>query len=208
MKAHQSAVKSDLTIENLSRLENRQSIMFTSSNLREGTTSALISTAKVLVDYLDARILIIDGNMKQPGLHHHLSVPLSPGLSDAISDPAISIMDLIYKDFPWAHVITRGEKDLNGGKGLTSARFQSIFETLKKNYDYILFDMGPVNLFPALHHIMALMDGVVLVVACESTRWEVAQNVKNKLESAGADILGVILNKRKFYIPKWLYKYV
>jgi capsular exopolysaccharide synthesis family protein len=208
MNSNPATVESELIVENLSRLENKQSIMFTASNRRDGTTTTLIATAKILAKHMDASILIVDGNMKSPGIHHYWKQAPSPGLSDVLGDTTISLDDIIRKENSWAHLITSGENELIGSKALTSKRFQELFGQLKKTYDFILFDMGPVNLFPALHHIMSLMDGVVLVVACESTRWEVAQNVKQKLEAAGADILGVILTKRKYYIPKWLYKYV
>jgi Mrp family chromosome partitioning ATPase len=54
--------------------------------------------------------------------------------------------------------------------------------------------------------IAALMDGVVLVVEAEKTRWEVANKVREALVQADANVLGVILNKRRFHIPEWLYK--
>lgn len=201
-------LKNNLIVENLSRLENKQAIMFTASNRREGTTTSLIATAKVMANNLDTSILIVDNNMKHPAIHRYLSRRSSPGLSDAIADLSLSLDDIIEKEISWVDYIPRGEIDLVGSKALTSSRFQDLFKQMKKSYEYILFDMGPINLAPALQHIMTLMDGVVLVVACETTRWEVAQNVTHKLESAGGDILGVILNRRKYYIPKWLYKYV
>jgi Mrp family chromosome partitioning ATPase len=49
------------------------------------------------------------------------------------------------------------------------------------------------------------MDGVVLVVHAEKTRWEVAQRVKEHLEMANTNILGVLLNKKKYVIPKFIY---
>lgn len=182
--------------------------MFTACNRFEGTTTSLIATAKVMANHLDTSILIVDNNMNFPGAHRYLNQSSSPGLSDAIADPSLTVDDITKKQIPWVDLIPCGKTDLAGSKGLTSARFQDLFSQMKKSYEFILFDMGPINLAPAMHHIMTYMDGVVLVVACESTRWEVAQNATQKLEAAGGDILGVILNKRKYYIPKWLYKYV
>ena len=66
----------------------------------------------------------------------------------------------------------------------------------------IIGQLGQVN------HIAALLDGVVMVLSCEETRWEVAQNMKSRLEASGANILGVIMNKRRYYIPRLLYKFV
>ncbi|MFZ0944113.1 MAG: hypothetical protein WB930_11840 [Syntrophobacteraceae bacterium] len=58
---------------------------------------------------------------------------------------------------------------------------------------------------PAMQ-IAGLMDGVVLVVEAESTRWEVAGRAKEDLLQADSKLLGVILNRRKMHIPDWLYR--
>jgi protein-tyrosine kinase len=46
---------------------------------------------------------------------------------------------------------------------------------------------------------------VVLVVEAEKTKWPVIQDVKEKLISHGGNILGIVFNKRRYYIPRWLY---
>ena len=50
------------------------------------------------------------------------------------------------------------------------------------------------------------VDGVILVVESGRTRRPTAIKAKKELEQAGAKIIGVILNRRKYYIPEWIYK--
>jgi Mrp family chromosome partitioning ATPase len=47
---------------------------------------------------------------------------------------------------------------------------------------------------------------VILVVESGKTRRQVALTAKRKLEGAGGKILGVVLNKRRYYIPEFVYK--
>ena len=49
------------------------------------------------------------------------------------------------------------------------------------------------------------VDGVILVVEAECTRWQIVQQTKENIEIRGGKVLGVILNKRRFYIPKFVY---
>jgi len=49
---------------------------------------------------------------------------------------------------------------------------------------------------------------VVLVVESELTRAQVVDYAIDRLNSSGANILGTILNKRQFNIPKWLYRFL
>jgi len=43
-------------------------------------------------------------------------------------------------------------------------------------------------------------------VEAERSRWEVVQRTKELLVKSNANVLGVVINKRRFYIPKWLYR--
>jgi len=52
------------------------------------------------------------------------------------------------------------------------------------------------------------MDGVVIVVAAESTRSPVVVALCEKLRQQEAPILGAILNKRRFYIPPLVYRWL
>ena len=77
---------------------------------------------------------------------------------------------------------------------------------LKREYSIVIFDGPALQDDKGGTQIARIMDGVILVVEAENTRWEVAQHAKERLLEAGANILGVVLNKRRFYIPDWLHK--
>jgi succinoglycan biosynthesis transport protein ExoP len=50
-----------------------------------------------------------------------------------------------------------------------------------------------------------LIDTTAVVVAAESTRASMARNLRDRLAEAGGDTAGVILNKRRFYVPRAAY---
>jgi Mrp family chromosome partitioning ATPase len=50
------------------------------------------------------------------------------------------------------------------------------------------------------------MDGVIMVTQAESTRWEVAQSAKKMIENTKVKVQGVVLNRRKWHIPRWIYQ--
>jgi Mrp family chromosome partitioning ATPase len=49
-------------------------------------------------------------------------------------------------------------------------------------------------------------DAVLIVVAAETTRAPVVDHLRDRLVDAQANIAGVIMNRRKFYIPRFLYR--
>ena len=77
---------------------------------------------------------------------------------------------------------------------------------LKKEFDYLVFDFPPIHTYPDIPILASLMDGVILVVRAEKTRYEVVQDAKEQLDIAHANILGVVLNRKKQVIPDFLYK--
>ncbi len=75
-----------------------------------------------------------------------------------------------------------------------------------KKYDYVILDGPSVPGSSDVRVICNKVDGVVLVLEAGKTRKQVAVRAKQELEEAGGKLLGVVLNKRKFYIPEWIYK--
>jgi Mrp family chromosome partitioning ATPase len=52
----------------------------------------------------------------------------------------------------------------------------------------------------------AYVDGVVMVVQAGKTKREVVQRSMDAIARYEGNILGVILNRKKYYIPGFLYK--
>jgi Mrp family chromosome partitioning ATPase len=54
--------------------------------------------------------------------------------------------------------------------------------------------------------ICGKVDGVVMVIESGKTRKQVALRAKKDIVEAGGKVLGVVLNKRRYHIPKWIYR--
>jgi protein-tyrosine kinase len=54
-------------------------------------------------------------------------------------------------------------------------------------------------------NLCSRVDGVVMVVEAESTAAPVVRNVRDHILHAGGNLLGVVFNKQRHYIPNWLY---
>jgi Mrp family chromosome partitioning ATPase len=82
----------------------------------------------------------------------------------------------------------------------------STWARLRSAYDLILVDAPPATMSPQGLALARQVDGVVLVLAAEDTRWPVAERVKQSIERSGGRVLGVVLNKRQYHIPPWMYR--
>ena len=88
----------------------------------------------------------------------------------------------------------------------SSSAFRDVFSRLRESFDLILLDTPPVQESSDALLLMPEIDGVILVVEAEKTRWQVARNVCTKLKKQGGSILGVVLNRRRHYIPQFIYR--
>jgi len=67
-------------------------------------------------------------------------------------------------------------------------------------YDYIIFDMPPVNQTTATARLSGLMDMVLLVIEAEKTNQDVVRRVIKLLAESKANV-STVLNKSRNYIP-------
>jgi Mrp family chromosome partitioning ATPase len=80
-------------------------------------------------------------------------------------------------------------------------RFNQLVPKLKgSDFDYIIFDMPPVNQISITPRLASFMDLVLLVVESEKTDRDLAAQAADLLAQSKTN-LGVILNQTKSYVP-------
>jgi Mrp family chromosome partitioning ATPase len=92
-----------------------------------------------------------------------------------------------------------------GSAAMESDVFAGKLKSLMARFDYVVFDGDSLLTSSNASMIVKHFDGVVLVVECERTKWEVLRLAREKVQNVGGNVLGVVLNKRRYYIPRGLY---
>jgi protein-tyrosine kinase len=97
---------------------------------------------------------------------------------------------------------------LNDNRNLTSRLMHNaeFWDSMKDSFDVIVVDAPSLQSSSDGVVLASKSDSVILVVESELTRQPVIENLRDTLLACGANIAGVILNKRKFYIPDSVYK--
>jgi MinD-like ATPase involved in chromosome partitioning or flagellar assembly len=78
-------------------------------------------------------------------------------------------------------------------------------QTLRFVFEYVFLDCSALKTSDAAPLFAPAVDGVVVVVEAERTRKEEVQNALNTIEKAEGNLLGCVLNKRRYSIPRWIY---
>jgi len=76
----------------------------------------------------------------------------------------------------------------------------------KNNYKFVIFDTPPISKASIPVRLGGIVDGMILVVESEKTHKEKMVRAKEQLDQVKTRILGVVLNKNKDHLPKFLRK--
>jgi capsular exopolysaccharide synthesis family protein len=186
--------------------ESIKTIMFTGATHGGGATTTAVNFAKTLIRDYQVRVLLIDANMRTPKLRELFNISIDQGLTDIILDNNAKPYKVINCDPSYLFVLATGGNYVGPVSLFESERFDAFLRNARQEFDYVILDSAPMPSFAEARVLCEKVDGVVLVVESGKLRRQVALRAKKELEDSGAKILGVVLNKRKYHIPEWLYR--
>lgn len=186
--------------------ESIKTIMFTSTSHGGGATTTAINFAKALVRDNQVKVLLIDANMRTPNLRELFNIEKEEGLTDIVVNKHSNPFKIINFDPSYLFVLATGGNYVGPVGLFESEQFDGFLSNAREEFDYVILDSAPISSFAEARVLCEKVDGVVLVIESGKIRRQVALRAKKELEDAGAKILGVVLNKRKYHIPEWLYK--
>jgi capsular exopolysaccharide synthesis family protein len=181
-------------------------IQFVSSRQGEGTSTIVKELARISAVRMGKSVLIIDADRRRPIQHRFFGVSPDYYLEDAIRTGEATENLSCPSGHESLSVGFLSREGTSVCELLASRHVSTLFEALRNQFDLILIDSPSVTASPDCLSICARVDGVVLVVEAENTRWPVAEATKEKIIKSGGNILGVVLNKRQYHIPEFVYR--
>ncbi len=180
--------------------------MFVGTTHGNGASTTAINFATTMAKDSQLKVLLLDANLRTPSLHDVFKVDRTCGLSDLVANNG-RVRSPIKKVGPGnLCVIPCGGKHSDPVSLFESKRFDQFLKLARERYDYVIVDAPPVHASAECRVLCCKVDGVVLVCEAGKTRGPIALRAKMKLEEAGGKLLGVVLNKKRYYIPKFIYK--
>lgn len=171
-----------------------QTIALTSCTPNEGKSTTIANLAVVLTQ-AGKSVLLIDCDMRNPTVHKNFNLSNKVGLSSCIS-MGTALSDAVQKtSIEGLYALTGGVIPPNPSELLGSEQMKNVLQRAKEQYDYVLIDTPPVMPVTDALIVSRFVDGMILVIASAEIKVEMARDVKKQLQHAGANILGVVLNK-------------
>lgn len=172
----------------------------------EGKTISAINMAYALSVYAGRNVLLIDGNLHAPQIHRLFNTDIYPGLRDVLYSNIPLEEVVVPTQYNNLTIMTGGSIPSDKPMPFNEDALKARLGEVREQFDYVIFDGNSVFGSSEVVSFAKHFDAVVLVVECEKTKWEVLQMASEKIQKAGGDVLGVVLNKREYYIPDSIYR--
>lgn len=181
-----------------------RTILVTSPRHREGATTVALGLATTLAKDRDARVLLVEGNLRTPAIDRALATGSNGGLVDFLQgrQPVESVVTrLEAANFS---VVAAGRITNGAAQSIDFDLLGEMLARLRPEFDFVVIDSPPVNQYADASVLASKVDGVILVIEADRTPVAEAESAKRQLERVGARILGVVLNRKRSYIPAFL----
>lgn len=195
-----------------------KTIVVTSSVAGEGKTTTTTNLA-ISISQAEQRVLLIDGDLRKPKVHHYFSIPNAPGLTNylgaSVNSRTAQKVDLFSIIHPTEYknlsVIASGSIPPNPAEILGSEPMADFLKEVAEHFDYIIIDTPPINVVSDALPVIRESDGVVVVVRSNAATHPELQKALDSLKFIDAKILGFVVNyeteKKSIYGYYGKYKY-
>jgi len=164
----------------------------------EGTTTIARALAERATTVGHRRVLLIGLNTV-PG-----TTEVSEGLLSFIGRGE-SVEGAIY-EMPGNSLATASLLGPTEQKTTNTKAIREVYQACRELYELCIVDCPPITDGTYFDLVPEDSDGIIFIVQAEKLRPAVIQRVKDMLEQQGGNILGIVLNQTKHYIPKVIYK--
>jgi len=182
-------------------------ILITSALPQEGKTTTSVNTAIVLAQK-GGRVLLVDCDMRRPGVHSILGISNRSGLSTVLAGGDTSAAATIMsRQLPNLFVMSSGPPPPQPSELLASDGMRVLLEQWKQEYDHVILDTPPTLSVTDAVLLSVKADAVVLVIRSGQTTKDALRRARDLLLHVNAKVMGVVVNAVDLSAPDLNYQY-
>jgi capsular exopolysaccharide synthesis family protein len=180
-------------VETMRQEAHLQVVAVTSPGVGDGKTTTAINLAGALAQAGEARVLLVDIDLRRPAVTRQLGLGGSRrSLVDALLEPRLTLEDAV-EHVPGFNlsVLAAGGSAVAPYELLKSPRLEALLAESRRRYDYVVLDTPPFVPVPDCRLIAKCVDGFFIVVAAHRTA---RRALAETLDLMGATVVGLIFN--------------
>jgi protein-tyrosine kinase len=183
-------------------------IQFIGSRMGEGTSTLIREFALTAAKHSSKPVLLVEADFYKPSQNQAFAIETKPPLEHILQEgkPLDGVISQVEdSNLFLASLSSKIQRSLTDRSFFGST---DMWKTAREQFSLILIDSSPATVTADSLAICETVNGVVLVLEAEKTRSAVAQEVKRQILMREGNLLGIVFTKRKFYIPKFIYKFL
>lgn len=183
-----------MTVERLKRTNDVRLIAVTSPSAGDGKTLTAINLAASLAQRTDARILLIDADLRHPTVAKRLGLQSTTGgFAAAMHEAGAPLGNFVQPVSSGLFVLPCVSSLEQPYELLTSPRLAHLFDEARQHYDYVIVDTPPIIPVQDSGLIRRSVDGYLVVVSANATPRQLVGEALKRLDPEA--ILGLIFNR-------------
>jgi Mrp family chromosome partitioning ATPase len=166
-----------------------------------------IGLSKMLADNLPGKVVAVDASIPDGSFDNTFPEINHAGLSDLCNDNPPEINHCLIDSGMGFSVMPFGNNRSKGNVNgyLSSIYMDNTIKQLRDRYKYVLVQLPSPDNYPAIYQAASKFDTVVITLTYAFSRWEPALCAVSQFKEYGINPCGVIMDERRFVIPRWLY---
>ncbi len=183
-----------------------KSLLITSSGPGDGKSTTALTLARNFAS-LGKRVLLIEGDLRNPSLKRSMGIQSDVGLSNLLSGAATISEAVVNTDDPLLDVILSGPLPPNPTELLSGSKLMSLLSVAGEHYGQIIIDGPPILGLADAPILSNAAGGTLMVVHSGKTKIHDAQVSMKRLQAAHAHLLGSLLTHYDSRTAGYGYKY-
>jgi capsular exopolysaccharide synthesis family protein len=171
--------------------ERHRTIVITSALPQEGKTTVSSMLARSLA-HMEWKTILIDCDLRKPGMHALFGTDRAPGLTDVLQGQASEEAAIALTDNPYLELLTAGTPNEGPAELLQSETTPRLLKKLAAVYDYVVIDSPPLTSITDAHLLCSYADGILFVVNGRVSPRDLVKSAREQLYDR--PVLGVVLN--------------
>lgn len=173
---------------------HRRCVLITSATGGEGKTTLAAQLAGRCAN-AGLMTLLIDADLRRPSLGDLLEVPEGPGLVDVLAGEASpEAAMVVIGNAGGFHLLPAGSTGRDPSRLLHGERLGQLMAQLRETFDMVIIDAPPVLAVPDALLLGRWVDGAVLAVRHDTSRFPLVERANQRLASIGVPVLGAVIN--------------
>lgn len=170
-----------------------KSVCVTSAVAGEGKTLTCLNLGVTFAENQDTRVVIVDANMREPGIHNGIGVDNQRGLSDFLSGNVMLELILQRTRHPNLWILPAGGLPGDPSQMLSETRMRDLVVRLSRDFGFVLIDTPDLQSTPDAGAVAAWTDGTLLVVRSGDTSRALAVSALEALHEVPAKVFGTVV---------------